>query len=194
MRKLLVILATVLAFLTAGVSSAQAHHYQGHDRGKKTSPTVTKSVLQIHNEVCPQVVEYTNCSSLTVVIDNFGATGWNGSAHPSSGTVRYNTYYSNSNWAQVVSHEVGGHIDAWNEIVAKVGVSQAWTDYYDLDKYAVQWLYRHTGTTYGTTRAKEMYLDCAGPVEHGYWGNYVGSLASKVCPDHEVVMQQALTS
>ena len=195
MRKFILVLMTTVALLLSGAQGSFAHHYQGHTKGKKASdsPSVSKSVLETHNEVCPQVSEYTNCSTLRVEIANYGATGWNGSASPANGLVRYNTYYANSNWAQVVSHEVGGHVDAWNEIVAKVGVSQAWVDYYDLDHFAVQWLYGHTGTTYSTTRAKEMYLDCAGPVAHGYWGNYVGSLASKVCPDHESVMQMALT-
>ncbi len=55
--------------------------------------------------------------------------------------MRYNAYYvlSDATWAQTVSHELGGHHDAWHELVAKVGASQAWTDYYDLDYFAERW-------------------------------------------------------
>ena len=86
---------------------------------------------------------------------------------------------SSANWAQTVSHEVGGHHDAWHELVAKVGATQAWTDYYDLDYFGKIWAEGRYKAVEGTARnftlseGKELYLDCVGPVSHGYPGNYL---------------------
>jgi hypothetical protein len=151
------------------------------------SPTPTLTEAQIratHDTVCPQVVEYTACASITVTVANMGATGWTGSAGPAARTVTYNSYYSltQAQWSAVVSHEMGGHHDAWNELVAKVGPSQAWIDYYDLDYFGELWAEGRYLALKGTTRdlsrvqGKEVYLDCAGPVAHGYTGGYLSGL------------------
>lgn len=191
MRKLLIPLGVLFALITA--PGAQAHHYTGHSKGKRTTVTEpTNSVLQIHNEHCPLVSEYTQCSSLNVEVANFGATGWIGSAKPSEGLVRYNTYYSTSNWGKIVAHEVGGHIDTWNEIVAKVGVNQAWTDYYDLN-HTAQRFFASKGYSFTSDRAKEVWFDCAGPIKHGYGtGGYTNGIPESVCNGHEIALQQAL--
>lgn len=147
-----------------------------------TTTTTTASVADIHATTCPKVMEYTSCGAMGVTIADAGATGWIGKSSPASNAVSYNTYYSSSSaatWANVVAHEAGGHVDAWNEIVAKVGAGQAWTDYYDLDYFGEAWAegrYRAiTGTSRDFTRVegKETYLDCVGPVAHGYLGHYL---------------------
>ena len=51
-----------------------------------------------------------------------------------------------------MAHEVGGHHDAWNEIVAKVGTGQAWTDYYDLDYFGEKWAEARYQALKGTAR------------------------------------------
>ena len=86
-----------------------------------------------------------------------------------------------ADWAQTVSHEIGGHHDAWNELVAKVGTAQAWTDYYDLDYFGKLWAegrykaVEGTARTFTLSEGKELYLDCVGPVAHGYPGNYLSN-------------------
>jgi hypothetical protein len=171
-----------------------------------TTTASATTVRDIHTTTCPKVMEYTSCGSMSVTIDNFGATGWNGSASPANNAVKYNTYYGSTSWANVVAHEAGGHVDAWNEIVAKVGAAQAWTDYYDLDYFGELWAEARYHTLKGTaidlsrTRGKEIYLDCVGPVAHGYTGGYVGSLAGgtlagqqSFCSGSGTVMSDALT-
>lgn len=171
-----------------------------------TAPASATTVRDIHTATCPKVMEYSTCGSMSVTIDNFGSTGWNGSASPANNAVKYNTYYGSSSWANVVAHEVGGHVDAWNEIVAKVGAAQAWTDYYDLDYFGELWAEARYRTLKGTTRdltrtqGKEVYLDCVGPVAHGYTGGYVGGLGfstlsaqQSFCTGSGAVMSDALT-
>ena len=183
-------LAVLLAF-TAGAAGT-AHAAKG-GKGPKgpttttttpttTTPTTTVNISEVHAATCSKVMEYTSCGSMNVSITNAGATGWIGSASPANNAVTYNSYYSSSSaatWANVVSHEAGGHVDAWNEIVAKVGTTQAWTDYYDLDYFGEAWAEGRYKALKGTTRdftrteGKETYLDCAGPVAHGYVGHYL---------------------
>lgn len=206
-------LAVVLA-LTAGLAGTA----QGAKGGKPGTGTVTltttttalsaSGIKSVHDTVCPAVVEYTPCSALSVTVANYGQTGWSASSGPANGTVQYNSYYamSSASWAQTVSHEVGGHHDAWREIVAKAGETQAWTDYYDLDYFGELWAEARYKAVKGTTRdftrseGKETYLDCAGPVAHGYTGNYIsrwgvsGLDAQKVfCQGAATVMSDALT-
>lgn len=134
---------------------------------------VERTIIRTHNKVCPKVTEYLDCRSVTVEVADFGATGWSASSGPAAGTVKYNTHYSGQPWADVVAHEMGGHHDVWAELVARVGVSQAWTDYYDIDRLAEPWLEAKLG--YDTTAfyGKEVVLDCEGPVRHGYVGQYL---------------------
>ncbi len=174
-----------------------------------TSLSGASAVQAAYADVCPTVAAYTSCSALSVTIDNFGGTGWTGYAHPANGAVDFNTYYSysQSSWNNVVAHEVGGHIDAWNEIVATVGVTQAWTDYYELDTVAQPWVAARWQATQGTSRsfttsqAKEAYLDCRGPVSHGYRGDYLyvwgipaGSAQRTFCTGYADVMAKALAN
>ena len=205
--------------ITAGVAGA-ADAAKGGGGGKgggkppkgstttTTTTTGASAVQAAHADVCPKVSEYTSCGALTVTIKDFGNVGWAGWAHPANSAIDYNTYFnaSQSAWSNVVAHEVGGHLDAWNEIVARVGVTQAWTDYYDLDAFAVPWATARWTATKGTTRsfstgdAKEAYLDCAGPVQHGYQGNYLfmwglgtTSQQQTFCKGHANVLEDALT-
>lgn len=156
------------------------------------------TVLRTHATVCPKVVEYTVCSSLTVTAKDFGATGWSASTTPSTGSVRYNLHYIVS-WPNVVAHEVGGHVDAWNEIVRKVGTAQAWTDYYDLDYFGERFFEARFGRDISRTLGKELYLDCAGPVAHGYTGSYISrygstlSAQTSACSGTGQIMTDALT-
>jgi hypothetical protein len=205
----------VLAALTIGLTgTAQAAKGgKGKPGGTTTTTTTTSttvsatSIKPIHDSVCPTVAEYTACSSLAVTVTSTGA-GSLGSSGPANGTVTYNSYYSMSSaqWAQTVSHEVGGHHDAWGEIVAKVGASQAWTDYYDLDYFGELWAEGRYKALKGTTRdftraeGKEGYLDCVGPVAHGYSGNYLsnwglsaGSAQQSFCQGASTVMADSLT-
>lgn len=190
-----------LLVLTAGVAGTAHAARGGSGKGPKnnttttpttsptptpttTTPTTTTSTspIDIHKSLCPQVMEYTSCASMGATATNAGATGWIGKASPANNAVTYNTYYSSSTaatWANVVAHEAGGHVDAWNEIVAKVGATQAWTDYYDLDYFGEIWAEgRYRATTGGSrdftrSEGKETYLDCVGPVAHGYLGHYL---------------------
>lgn len=147
-----------------------------------STTTVTTTITTAQTTVCPKVMEYTSCSAMGVTITDAGPTGWIGNASPATNKVTYNSYYSSSTaatWANVVAHEAGGHVDAWNEIVAKVGTTQAWTDYYDLDYFGELWAEGRYKALKGGTRdftrseGKETYLDCVGPVAHGYTGNYL---------------------
>ena len=170
-------------------------------------PTSSATILEIHQRTCPTVVEYTDCATVTVEVADFGATGWTGSSGPAAGIVRYNSSFrlSDASWAQTVSHEMGGHHDAWRELVAKVGVSQAWTDYYDLDYFAEAWAEARwviiTGVRWDVTRqtAKEVFLDCSGPVAHGFRGNYLSLRGvttsiqqAAFCRGHQKVMADAI--
>lgn len=209
----------VAVLLTAGLAGAADAAKGGGGNGGKgpkggttttstTSLTGSSAIQAAQADVCPKVAEYTSCSALGVTISNFGSTGWAGYSHPANDAVDYNTYYtvSQAQWANIVAHEVGGHIDAWNEIVAKVGVTQAWTDYYDLDYFGAQWAtarwtaVKGTSRTFSTGEGKEAYLDCAGPVAHGYQGNYLyswgmttASSQQSFCQGSAGVMTDALT-
>ena len=203
----------VLVALTAGLAGT-AQAAKGGKGGKPgasattTTTTSTTTVRSIHDTTSPTVAEYTACSSLSVTVSAFGTVGWSGSSGPAAGTVSYNTSYglSTSQWAQTVAHEVGGHHDAWREIVAKVGTTQAWTDYYDLDYFGELWAEARYEALKGATRdvsrtlGKEAYLDCVGPVAHGYPGNYLsglgfaaGSAQVSFCQGADTVMTNALT-
>ncbi len=210
----------VAALLTAGLAGA-ADAAKGGGKGsggggKPRSSSLTTSTLTgasavaaAYADVCPQVVGYTDCAAVTRDIEDFGGTGWVGYAHPANETVQFNTYYtySQSSWNNVVAHEVGGHVDAWNELVSKVGTSQAWTDYYELDTFAQPWVTARwaatmgTSKTFSTSMAKEAYLDCRGPVSHGYRGDYLyiwgiaaGTPQKTFCTGYTTVMDQALAN
>lgn len=128
---------------------------------------------------------------------DYGANGYAGYSYPAQGRVEYNSYYvgrvSQSQWETIVAHEVGGHIDTWNEIVASVGVSQAWTDYYDINIFAQEWL-AQKGYAFSSGLSKELWLDCAGPVSHGYTGNYLTyyGVPTAVCTDHRDVLVKSM--
>ena len=209
------VLAVVVA-LSAGVAGT-AQAAKGGKGGKPgsgtTTPVITtttspSTIFTINNDVCPAVSEYVSCGSLSVSVGDYGMTGWTASSSPANGTITYNSSYSlsSSGWAQTVSHEIGGHHDAWREIVAKVGATQAWTDYYDLDYFGELWAEGRYKAVKGTTRdfsraeGKETYLDCAGPVAHGYSGNYLsmwgiaaGTAQSTFCQGAATVMSDSLT-
>ena len=73
----------------------------------------------MHDSVCPSVAEYTTCVGLKITVADLGATGWSANSSPANGTTSYNSrvQMSSASWAQTVSHEIGGHHDAWNELV-----------------------------------------------------------------------------
>jgi hypothetical protein len=165
-------------------------------------------IKSVHDLTCPAVAEYTSCAGLKVTVADLGSTGWSGNSSPANGTTSYNAHVqmSSSSWAQTVSHEIGGHHDAWNELVAKVGLTKAWTDYYDLDYFGKIWAEARFRAVKGTTRTftlsegKESYLDCAGPVSHGYPGNYltnrgvIGTTAqTSFCQGAATVMSDAVS-
>ena len=207
-------LAVVLT-LTAGLAGTAQAAKGGKPKpgGTVTTTTTTTTALSasgiksVHDSICPTVEEYTNCSALSATASNYGQTGWTASSGPANGTVQYNAYYAmgSAQWAQTVSHEVGGHHDAWNEIVYKVGLTKAWTDYYDLDYFGELWAEARYKATKGTVRdftrseGKETYLDCVGPVAHKYTGNYLSmwgisaTLQPTFCLGADTVMSDALT-
>lgn len=198
MRRLIALLAVVfVALLTP--ATAQAHHKPNHNKGGSTSPSPT--VQQIHDYMCPRVVDYLDCSTITVKVANYGPTGYYATSGPAYKVVEYNTYYTQTTagWERTVSHEMGGHHDAWAEL--SVRGTNPWQDYYDLDVFAWDWLNSHGYTFYksdgtkNTELTKEMYLDCVGPVAHGYQGNYLSSrsVSTTVCTDAYTVMNRALT-
>ena len=207
--------------ITAGVAGAAEAAKGGNGGGGKgggkppkgttttTATTGTSAIQAAHTDVCPRVSEYTSCATLSVTIKDFGNVGWAGYAHPANHAIDYNSYFNATQaaWSNVVAHEVGGHLDAWNEIVARVGTTQAWTDYYDIDAFAVPWATARWSATKGTARtfstgeAKEAYLDCAGPVSHGYQGNYLymwglgtATQQQTFCKGHSNVLEDALTT
>ncbi len=206
--------------ITAGVAGAAEAAKGGNGGGGKgggkppkgsttTTTTGTSAIQAAHADVCPRVSEYTSCSALTVTIKDFGNVGWAGWAHPANDAIDYNSYFnvSQAAWSNVVAHEVGGHLDVWNEIVARVGTAQAWTDYYDLDAFAVPWAAARWTATKGTTRtfstgeAKEAFIDCAGPVAHAYQANYLYSWGlttatqqQTFCKGYSNVLEDALTT
>lgn len=205
------VLAVVVA-LSAGVAGTAQAAKGGKGKpgsGSTTTSTSSSTIANAHGYTCPKVMEYTSCGSMSVTVSDFGNVGWAGSANPSTNSVRYNSYYSGASqadWNNVVAHEVGGHVDAWNELVAKVGVDKAWTDYYDLDYFGAQWAtarwsaVKGTSRTFSTGEGKEAYLDCAGPVAHGYQGNYLyswgmttASSQQSFCQGSAGVMTDALT-
>ena len=208
--------AAVALVLVAGAAGSAAAAKGGKGGGKPSKPSTTTSltgpsaIRAAHEATCPLVAEYTVCGALSVTIADFGNTGWAAQAGPAKGTVTYNSYYSSAtqaDWSAVVAHEVGGHVDVWNEIVATVGVGQAWTDYYDLDHFAAPWAtaawsaVTAASRPFGTAEAKEAFLDCAGPVAHGYRGNYLylwgltsTSAQRQFCAGSDAVLTSALTS
>ena len=203
--------------ITAGVAGAAEAAKGGNGGGGKgggkppkgsTTTTGASAIQAAHTDVCPRVSEHTSCSALTVTIKDFGNVGWAGWAHPANSAIDYNSYFnaSQATWSNVVAHEVGGHLDVWNEIVARVGTTQAWTDYYDIDAFAVPWATARWTATKGTTRtfstgdAKEAFTDCAGPVAHGYQANYLYSWGLSTaaqqqtfCKGYSNVLEDALT-
>lgn len=197
MRAVSVALAAVL-MASLAAPSATAHHNKG-----KHKPTTAATAGDTHNRVCPQVVEHITCPTLTVTAAPLGTSYGVAWSKPSAGEVTYNTTYdlTGQQWSELVAHEVGGHHDVWAELVVKVGTAQAWTDYYDIDRLAVPWIEaRHvavkgTPRTYTQTEAKEGFLDCAGPVAHGYFGHYLGSFGigdqRMFCQGWEAVMGEA---
>jgi hypothetical protein len=210
----------VAVLLSAGIAgSADAAKGGGGTKGGGKPPkggttststlTGASAVAAAYADVCPKVARYTDCAAVTRNITDFGGTGWVGYAHPADEAVDFNTYYtySQASWSNVVAHEVGGHVDAWNELVAKVGAAQAWTDYYQLDTYAQPWVTARWSATQGSTRsfstsqAKEAYLDCRGAVAHGYRGDYLytwgiaaGTAQQTFCTGYTTVMDQALAN
>lgn len=209
MRAVSVALGAVLVASLAA-PSAVAHHGKGKHAQPKPAPVTSTStdIRGIHNDTCPTVTQYATCSSITVTVAAFGFTGWTAQSGPAAGTVDYNSTYtlSAASWAQTVAHEVGGHHDAWAELVTKVGTSQAWTDWGDLGRFGEPWA-ESRFTALGQPRdlttheGKEIYLDCAGPVTHGYPGNYLTNRGVTImadqrtfCQGHDTVMHQAVTS
>ena len=202
----------VAAALSAGMATTA--HAGKTPKGKPSSSTVTATVstattiANAQAATCASVADYTSCAALKVTIVNQGATGYTGNASPATSSITYNSYYTGSqaDWANVVAHEVGGHVDAWNEIVAKVGTTQAWTDYYDLDYFGKTWAegqwkaVKGTARTFTQSEGKEAYLDCAGPVAHGFRGNYLyqwgfatSALQKSFCTGSSAVLTNALT-
>jgi len=207
--------AIVAAFSAGIVGTAQAGVQAKGKPGGGTTVVVTtttslsaSAIKAVHDRICPTVVDYSTCAGITVTVADFGATSWTASSSPANKTVSYNSHFqmSDAQWAQTVSHEIGGHHDAWNEQVAKVGLTQAWTDYYDLDYFGQQWAQARYLAVKGTTRSftltegKELYLDCVGPVSHGYAGNYLTNRGvtgittqTQFCQGAATVMSDALT-
>lgn len=209
----------VVAALSAGMATtAQAGKTsKGRPGGAVVTTTTTttpttalssSSIKSVHDSVCPSVAEYTSCTGLSITVSDAGATGWTATSAPGNRTTSYNSHYamSSANWAQTVSHEIGGHHDAWNELVAKVGTTQAWTDFYDLDYFGKIWAEGRYKAVVGTVRTftlsegKELYLDCVGPVSHGYSGNYLtnrgvsgSSAQTTFCQGAATVMSDAIS-
>ena len=176
-------------------------------RGGSTSSTTVATAAELvtlHNSLCPQVSMYVDCSNIRVVTGYYDTT-WAGFSHPADGYVEYNTKYlgiSSASWSNVISHEIGGHMDTWAELVSKVGTARAWTDYYDIDTYAQPYFETKLGVSLTKSAAKEVYLDCQGAVRNGYIGgylyNYYGrtSLAAQqdACKGYRTVFDQAISS
>lgn len=191
-----------------GTTTTTTTTSKGGGKGGSTTTSTVGDPMTAHKAVCAKVVEFTDCTLLKASAVNEGATGYTATSAPATGEVKYNSYYTQTQvaWERTVSHEVGGHHDAWNEIVAKVGVSQAWTDYYDLDYFAEPFMEARWLAVKGTVRdftrseAKEMYLDCVGPTAHGYAGAYLSARSmpdlatqQQFCTGNEQVMTDALT-
>ena len=208
--------ATAVVAIAAALSAGMATTAQAGktSKGKPATTTVTTTVststtiANAQAATCGTVADYTSCAALQVTITNQGATGYAGNSSPATSAITYNSYYAGTqaDWSNVVAHEVGGHIDAWNELVAKVGTSQAWTDYYDLDYFGKLWAEGQWKAVKGTVRTftlsegKEAYLDCAGPVAHGFQGNYLyqwgfttATVQKSFCTGSSAVMTNALT-
>lgn len=196
----------LVAIVTASLAAPSASAGRVKPPKVTRPPSITTStavdIRSVHNNVCPQVVEYASCSSITVTVAAYGLTGWTARSGPAAGTVEYNSSYTMtaSGWAQTVSHEVGGHHDAWAELVARVGVSQAWLDWPDLGRFGEPWAegrFAAIGAPrdLSLTEGKEIYLDCAGPVAHGYPGNYLTNRGVTdqplFCRGYETVMSNA---
>ena len=211
--------ATAVVAIAAALSAGMATTAQAGKtpKGKPGSTTVTTTVsttttattiANAQAATCATVADYTSCAALTVTIANQGATGYAGNSSPATSAITYNSYYAGTqaDWSNVVAHEVGGHIDAWNELVAKVGTTQAWTDYYDLDYFGALWAagqwkaVKGTSRTFTQSEGKEAYLDCAGPVAHGFQGNYLyqwgfttATVQKSFCTGSSAVLTNALT-
>ena len=205
----------LVAALCAGLAgTAQAGGSKSKKPVKPGTLTTTSTYLtasgirSVHDTVCPTVAEYTKCANLTVTVSDQGSTGYTATSAPASGSVSYNSSVpqTSAGWSRTVSHEVGGHHDAWNELVAKVGTTQAWTDYYDLDYFGELWAEARYKAVKGTTKdvsrsqGKEVWLDCVGPNAHGYPGNYLsglglaeGSEQTTFCQGASTVMSDAIT-
>lgn len=162
-------------------------------------------LLALHNATCPNVAQYADCAALVVRFVNVNAS-WAGYAHPAENYIEYNTQFlgkaSNAWWTNTISHEVGGHVDTWAELVSKVGTTKAWSDYYDIDKYAEPFFETKLGVDLTPQAAKEMYLDCQGAVRNGYLGGYLYGVYGKqalsdqqtVCKGYRAVFDQAVAS
>jgi len=196
MRKGLV-LAVIVVVLLFGGMFVFAPPADGRPDAGPNSYLGAAQIERVHDRLCRKVVEYTDCKSLTVTVSDFGPTGWIATSQPYTGIVNYNSHYKYTKdiWESVVAHEVGGHHDTWNEIVARVGYNQAWTDYYELDHYAQLWLAGH-GYSFDQSLAKELWLDCAGPVDHGYTGLYMQTrqVMPSVCSDYRTALELAISN
>ncbi len=202
---------SIASTVTVETSSSVAETTEGTSG---PTPTVARStrdeeaILAAHAEVCPAVSEHTDCDTLAAIIEDFGDVDWLGQAHAAKNNVAYNTHYTATpdEWRDIVAHAVGGHIDTWNEIVEQVGEKQAWVDYYDIDEFAVPWAESRWSAVADTSRsfsaedAKEAFLDCAGPVAHDYWANYLSlwglddvSAQESFCSGYADILEQALT-
>ena len=207
------VVGTILVSLSFAARGGNGGGGGGHGGGGKptkggsgsTSNITSESELRdLHATLCPQVSQYTDCSTLRVVIGYYD-TAWVGSSHPADNYVEYNSKYLNrpvSSWSVTIAHEVGGHIDTWNELVSKVGLSRAWTDYYDIDTYAEPFFETKLGTDLSSSRAKEVYLDCQGAVRNGYMGDYLRGYYGKTtlsaqqdtCKSYRTIFDQAIAS
>lgn len=193
------LLALVLLLVTSAPAADAAHkpHHRPSSSLSSSDALSASEIRRVHDQVCPGVVEFTDCASLTVLVDDYGYTGWSARTVPSLRTVYYNSTYSlsGSRWSHVVAHEVGGHQDAWNELVFLVSVDQAWVDYYDLEPLAQAWLYRHLGRQFTLSVSREIWFDCVGPVEHGYLApryHALYSIPPEVCDDAHTLIDLAV--
>lgn len=193
------------ALLTLSFAAKGGKPREGTTTVSTSTSTITSisDLLALHTTLCPKVTTATNCSTLRVETPNRTDVTWTGYAHPAEGYVEYNTRYlgtySASSWSNVIAHEVGGHMDTWNELVAKVGPSKAWTDYYDIDKLAEPFFEPRLGIDLTPQIAKEVYLDCQGTVRNGYIGAYLYNRGKRtlteqqtVCSGYRTIFDQAV--
>lgn len=152
---------------------------------KPVKPPTAVLIQQVHPAFAPLVAQFVNVADLKVTYVNSGASGYSAYSGPAAGTIEYNTYYngySEASWKTIVAHEVGGHHDVWHQLVRDVGLTKAWTDYYDIDTYAKEffenrwWEMFGAAKTFSLVLAKECYLDLRGSVRMGLPGAYLRSI------------------